>query len=167
MAARAVSATIKPVVKDFKMIRLATRADLNLVTDLLVEFLLETSYNKHCDVIDREHIKKLVFSVLHHGYIWLYFNQEIAIGLLVAVKEQNIWMPNKTSLRELVWFVREEYRGTLGAGRLFIKFCEQGDALLDKDEIQGYFTTRMTSTTDYDLERRGFRLTEKLYLKDN
>ena len=148
------------------MIRLATRTDLNTVTDLLVEFLLETSYNKHTDIIDREHIKKLVFSVLHHGYIWLYFNGEIAVGLLVAVKEQNIWMPNKTSLRELVWFVREEYRGTLGAGRLFIKFCEQGDLLLNKDEIQGYFTTRMTSTTDYDLERRGFRLTEKLYIKD-
>jgi hypothetical protein len=149
------------------MIRPATRTDLNTVTDLLVEFLLQTSYNKHTDVIDREHIKKIVFSVLHQGYIWLYFNGDVAVGLLVAVKEQNIWMPNKTSLREMVWYVREEYRKTLGAGRLFIKFCEQGDLLLSKDEIQGYFTTRMTSTTDYDLESRGFRLTEKLYIKEN
>jgi hypothetical protein len=148
------------------MIRLATRSDINLVTDLLVEFLLETSYNKHTDAINREHIKKLVFTVIHHGYIWLYFNEEVAIGLLVAVKEQNIWMPNKTSLRELVWFVREEYRGTLGAGRLFIKFCEQAEKLLNNNEIQGYFTTRMTTTRDYDLESRGFRLTEKLYIKD-
>lgn len=148
------------------MIRLATRSDLNLVADLLVEFLLETSYDKHTEVIDREHIKKLVFTVIHHGYIWLYFNEEVAIGLLVAVKEQNMWMPNKTSLRELVWFVREEYRSTIGAGRLFIKFCEQAETLLNNDEIQGYFTTRMTTTRDYDLESRGFRLTEKLYLKD-
>jgi len=149
------------------MIRLATRTDLNTVTDLIVEFLQSTSYNNHTNGINQEHIKKLVFSMLHHGYIWLYFNEQVAVGLLIAIKEQNVWMPNKTSLRELVWYVREEYRGTLGAGRLFIKFCEQGDLLLDKDQIQGYFTTRMTSTTDYDLERRGFRLTEKLYLKDN
>ena len=149
------------------MIRLATRTDLNIVTDLIVEFLQSTSYNNHTNNIDQAHIKKLVFSVLHQGYIWLYFNGEVAVGLLIAVKEQNTWMPNKTSLREMVWYVREEYRGTLGAGRLFIKFCEQGDELLAKDQIQGYFTTRMTSTTDYDLERRGFRLTEKLYLKDN
>lgn len=148
------------------MIRLATRADLNLVTDLIIEFLTDTSYTKHTEVIDREHIKKLVFSVIHHGYIWLYFNDKIAVGLLVAVKEQNIWMPNKTSLRELVWYVREEYRGTIGAGRLFIEFCQQADELLNNDEIQGYFTTRMSSTQDYDLESRGFRLTEKLYLKD-
>jgi hypothetical protein len=149
------------------MIRLATRTDLNVITDLIVEFLQSTSYNKHTEVIDQNHIKRMVFSILQYGYIWLYFNEEVAVGLLIAVKEQNTWMPNKTSLRELVWYVREEYRGTLGAGRLFIKFCEQGDALLAKDQIQGYFTTRMTSTTDYDLERRGFRLTEKLYLKDN
>lgn len=148
------------------MIRLATRSDLNVVTDLLVEFLHSTSYKNHTMTSNKEHIKKLVFSILQHGYIWLYFNQQVAVGLLVAVKEQNIWMPDKTSLRELVWYVREEYRGTVSAGRLFIKFCEQGQELLDKDMIQGYFTTRMTATADYDLESRGFRLTEKLYLKD-
>ena len=148
------------------MIRLATRSDLNIVTDLLIEFLLATSYNKHTDIIDRDHIKKLVFSIIHQGYIWIYFNGEVAVGLLIAVKEQNIWMPNKTSLRELVWFVREEYRKTVGAGRLFIEFCQQAEQLLNNDDIQGYFTTRMTTTQDYDLESRGFRLTEKLYLKD-
>ena len=148
------------------MIRLATRSDLTLVTDLLVEFLLETSYDKHTDVIDHDHIKKLVFSMLQHGYIWLYFNGLVAVGLLVAVKEQNVWMPSKTSLRELVWFVRQEYRGTVGAGRLFIEFCQRAEQLLNNNDIQGYFTTRMTTTQDYDLESRGFRLTEKLYLKD-
>jgi hypothetical protein len=148
------------------MIRLATRSDLNLVTDLIIEFLTDTSYTKHTEVIDREHIKKLVFSVIHHGYIWVYFNDKIAVGLLVAVKEKNVWTTSKTSLRELVWYVRQEYRGTVGAGRLFIEFCQQGDKLLNNGSIQGYFTTRMTSTTDYDLESRGFRLTEKLYLKD-
>jgi hypothetical protein len=148
------------------MIRLATRSDLNLVTELLTEFLTETSYDKHTDIIDPAHIKKLVFSVLQHGYIWLYFNGEVAVGLLVAVREQNIWMPNKSSLRELVWYVRSEYRRTIGAGRLFIEFCQQAEKLLNMGSIQGYFTTRMTTTEDYDLESRGFRLTEKLYLKD-
>lgn len=148
------------------MIRLATRADLNTVTDLLVEFLTNTAYNKHIEVIDRQHLAKIVFSVLHNGYIWLYFNGEVAVGMLVAVREQNVWQPTKTSLRELVWYVRDEYRKTIGSGRLFIKFCEQGEQLMTEKKIDGYFTTRMSSTQDYDLESRGFRLTEKLYLKD-
>ena len=148
------------------MIRLATRADLNTVTDLLVEFLTHTAYNKHTDVVDRQHLTRIVFSILHSGYIWLYYNGEVAVGLLVAVREQNIWMPTKSSLREMVWYVRDEYRKTIGAGRLFIKFCEQGEQLMTDKKIDGYFTTRMSSTQDYDLESRGFRLTEKLYLKD-
>ena len=148
------------------MIRLATRADLNVIADLICEFLQETSYAKHTNAVDRQHILRLAYAVLHQGYIWMLWNGQVCVGLLVAVKEQNIWMPDKVSLREMVWYVREEYRKTLGAGRLFVKFCEKGDELMAAGEIEGFFTTRMTSTTDYDLERRGFRLTEKLYLKD-
>lgn len=148
------------------MIRLATRADLTAIAGLLEEFLLETDYAEHCEEIDNEHLRKLVFAVLHQGYIWVLCHNDIIVGCLIAVKEQNVWMPNKVSLRELVWYVQEPYRKTIGAGRLFIKFCEQGDVMMKRGDIQGYFTTRMTSTTDYDLESRGFRLTEKLYLKD-
>jgi len=148
------------------MIRLATRSDLNTVTLLLVEFLASTSYDTHTDSVDREHIKRLAYTILYSGYTWLYYDKDTAVGLLIAVKESNMWMPSKTSLRELVWYVRESHRGTTGAGRLFVEFCQQGQSLLNSGEIQGYFTTRMTTTTDYDLERRGFRLTEKLYIKD-
>lgn len=148
------------------MIRLADRSDLNRVTDLILDFLQESSYAKHTEEVDRDYIRKLVYAVIKSGYIWIMFNDQIAVGILIAVKEQNIWMPSKVSLRELVWYVKEEYRKTIGAGRLFIKFCEQGDELMANGEIDGYFTTRMNSTTDYDLEKRGFRLTESLYLKD-
>jgi hypothetical protein len=148
------------------MIRLATRSDLNTITLLLVEFLSSTSYDTHTDSVDREHIKRLAYTILYSGYTWLYYDKDTAVGLLIAVKESNMWMPSKTSLRELVWYVRESHRGTTGAGRLFVEFCQQGQSLLNSGEIQGYFTTRMTTTTDYDLERRGFRLTEKLYIKD-
>jgi hypothetical protein len=148
------------------MIRLATRSDLNIIADLIIDFLQETSYAKHTDHVDRQHILRLAYAVLHQGYIWMLWNDKVCVGLLIAVKEQNIWMPDKVSLREMVWYVKQEYRKTTGAGRLFIKFCEKGDELMEAGEIEGFFTTRMTSTTDYDLERRGFRLTEKLYIKD-
>lgn len=148
------------------MIRLANRSDLPIIADLIIEFLQETSYAKHIDSVDRQHILRLAYTVLHQGYIWMLWHDQVCVGILVAVKEQNIWMPDKVSLREMVWYVREQYRRTLGAGRLFVKFCEKGDELMESGEIEGFFTTRMTSTTDYDLEKRGFRLTERLYLKD-
>ena len=106
-----------------------------------------------------------MYAILHSGYIWLYYNGEVCVGLLAAAKEQNMWIPEKRSLREVVWYVREEYRRTMGAGKLFVEFCKQAELLLEQNEINGYFTTRMTTTEDYDLERRGFSLTEKLYFK--
>jgi hypothetical protein len=148
------------------MIRTATRSDLPVLTELITEFLQETAYAEYCAEIDQDHLQRLMYAVIRQGYVWLLCDKEIVVGCLIAVKEQNIWMTNKVSLRELVWYVKEQYRRTLGAGRLFVKFCEQGDAMMQRGEIQGYFTTRMSSTTDYDLESRGFRLTEKLYLKD-
>jgi len=148
------------------MIRLATRSDLTVITELIVEFLQSTSYKDHAQTNNPDHIKNLMYTILQTGYIWLYYNGEVCVGLLVAAKEQNVWIPEKRSLRELVWYVREEYRKTSGAGRLFIEFCQCAEKLLNRGDIQGYFTTRMTTTQDYDLESRGFRLTEKLYLKD-
>ena len=149
------------------MIRLADRSDLNRVADLVCEFLETTSYGHHTDnLVNEEHIRHLVFSVLHLGYIWLLEVDGEVVGMLAAIKEPNIWIPQKRSLRELVWYIRPEHRSSVGGGKLFIRFCQKGDELIKSGEIQGYFTTRMTTTADYDLESRGFRLTEKLYLKD-
>ncbi len=148
------------------MIRLADRSDLNRVSDLMCEFLGETSYSAHTASIDSEHIRKLVFNILLLGYVWLYEVDGELVGLLAAVKEANMWMPSKTSLRELVWYVKPAHRTSAGAGRLFVKFNQQGERMFAAGEIDGYFTTRMGTTADYDLESRGFRLVEKLYLKD-
>jgi N-acetylglutamate synthase-like GNAT family acetyltransferase len=148
------------------MIRLATRSDLVPIADLVCEFLQETSYSAHIDEIDIEHIRRLVFACLHGGYIWLYTVDEEIVGLLAAVREPNMWMPHKLSLRELIWYVKPQYRKSPSAGKLFVRFCKEADELLNNSKIDGYFTTRMSATDDYDLESRGFRLTEKLYLKD-
>lgn len=149
------------------MIRLATRSDIPQTADLICEFLQDNgSYQAHTGEIDANHVRRLVYSIIHQGYIWLLFNGPIAVGLLAAVREPNIWIPQQVSLRELVWYVKEEYRNSVGAGRLFVKFCQQGSQLLEQGEIFAYFTTKMTTTGDYDLERRGFRPTETLYMRD-
>ena len=148
------------------MIRLATRSDLDTIYELVLEFLLHTAYAKHTEAVDHAHIKRLCYAILKTGTIWLYEHQDVVVGLLIGVREQNIWMPDKVSFRELVWYVREEYRRTPAAGRLFIEFCREGERLLLNKDIDGYFTTRMSSTANYDLEKRGFREVERLFLRD-
>lgn len=134
---------------------------------LLQDFLKETAYSQSQEAAnDIEHLGKLVFTVMNNGYIWISYIDDKPAGLLMAIKEKNLWAPQHCELRELVWFVKEEHRKTTIGGRLFKTFCDMGDTLLKQSKIDGYFTTRMTTTEDIDLERRGFRLTEKTYLKE-
>lgn len=149
-----------------KTIRRATRTDLEIVSQLVIEFLQSTAYQQHIPEIDNKHIVKMCYAVLQVGLVWLYEYEGVVVGLLIAVKEQNAWIPTKTSLRELVWYVREEYRKTPSAGKLFIEFCRTAEQMLVNKEIDGYFTTRMATTANYDLTKRGFREVERLFLRD-
>lgn len=148
------------------MIRTATRSDINAIAELLEEFLVESAYAQHCNEINRLWLKKIIYTALQQGYIWLLIHDELVNGCLIAIKEQNIWIPEKVTLREMVWYVRDQYRRSPGAGRLFLAFCDKGEELMENKEIDGYFTTRMATTDNYDLTKRGFREVERLFFRD-
>lgn len=150
------------------MIKLAkTIDDFQQVIALLKDFLRETAYSSSYDLsVNDQHLGKMAAAMAKTGYIWLAYNDQHPVGLLIAVRESNMWAPTLTQLREIVWYVSPEHRKTSIGGRLFLEYCRQGDELIEQKKIQGYFTTKMTSTDDIDLERRGFRLTERTYLKE-
>jgi hypothetical protein len=154
--------------RDIKMIKqISTMVEARDAIRLLQDFLKETAYSQSVEAAnDIEHLGKLVFTVMNNGYIWISYVDELPVGILIAIKEKNLWAPKHSELRELVWFVKQEHRKSSIGGRLFKTFCDMGNTLLEQDKIDGYFTTRMTTTEDINLERRGFRLTEKTYLKE-
>ena len=150
-----------------KMIRLADFRDTRVITDLLRDFLQETAYEQaSLAANDFEHLAKVIWTVQQHGRIWLAYKEEQPQGLLMATVNPNMWYPQARELRELVFYVRPQVRNSTLAGRLFKEFCDYGDQLRAQGRIQGYFTTRMSTTTDFGLERRGFRLVEQTYLKE-
>ena len=149
------------------MIRLATHEDTLIILDLLQNFLLDTSYNQaRLASKNTEHLCKLIWMTQQYGYVWLGYKDDKPVGLLMAIKEPNMWLPQAHELKEIVWFVLPEYRSTSIGGRLFLKYQEKGEELLKKGSIQGYFTTKMTTTESIDYSKRGFRLTESTYIKE-
>lgn len=141
--------------------------DIEKAITLLKEFLKETVYKDYAGSASNEmHLGKMVYMVMHNHYAWLAEIDGEPAGLLLAVKESNMWAPGQKQMRELVWYVREQYRQGAVAGRLFLEYCRVADQLLKDGEIQGYFTTRMASTEAVNLERRGFKLMEQTYLKE-
>jgi N-acetylglutamate synthase-like GNAT family acetyltransferase len=149
------------------MIRLATTADIDCCADLVEQFLQETAYSASRQLgQNRAHICRIVWTCLQQGSIWLADKDSQTVGILIAVREPVFWQPELVCYRELLWFVRPEYRSTSLGGRLFKKYQETAEKMKKLGEIEGYFTTKMTTTSSIDLERRGFRLTEMTYLKE-
>lgn len=154
-------------VVDSKMIRLANHEDTKITVALLREFLKETTYKQaELAAQNLEHLCKIVWMAQQTGYIWLAFVDEEPAGLLIALKEPNVWLPQARELREFVWFVLPKYRKTSIGGKLFIKYCQKAEELLKSGSIQHYFTTKMTTTDHIDYEARGFRKTEETFLKE-
>lgn len=141
--------------------------DARHVITLMQSFLKETSYSQaEAASRDIEHLGKLAFTFMQTGYVWLAFNETNPVGMLIATVEPNMWSPKNRQMRELIWYVLPEYRKATYGGRLFAKYCEKGEELLEKGTIDGYFTTRMTTTDPVGLERRGFKLKEQTFLKE-
>jgi hypothetical protein len=153
------------------MIRLATRSDIAQITQVLMEFMRESTYSEYVEEANPQYLNRLVFNVIYVGYIWLWLvkdesGQEKIAGLLAAVREPNVWQPKSIQLRELAWYVRPEYRGLPTGGRLFVEYCRKGDELMQAGQIRTYAIMKMANTPAVDLERRGFRLTEHVFLKE-
>jgi N-acetylglutamate synthase-like GNAT family acetyltransferase len=149
------------------MIRQAQRPDFAAICDLLEDYFKEGTYGQHIDYgFDRARAAKILYNVTHMGYIWLYEADNRIVGALAAVREPNIWFPQKISMSEMFSYVKPEYRHRVGAAKLFVAYERQAQELLNNNSIDGYFMTEMSTTSNLNLESRGFRLAERLYIKD-
>lgn len=144
-----------------------TLMDARHIIKLMQRFLNDTSYNQAEEASrDVEHLGKLAFTFIQQGYVWLAFDGEEPVGMLAAVMEPNMWNPKVRQMRELIWYVVPEKRKSTVGGRLFKQYCLKGDELKSQGKINVYFTSMMTSTQACDLESRGFRCTERTYIKE-
>jgi hypothetical protein len=140
--------------------------DIHKAIVLLKQFVKETVYRDHEEYVNEMHLGKMIHMIMNGHYAWLAESNDQAVGILLAVKEPNMWAPGQKQMRELVWYVLPEYRSGSVAGRLFLEYCRVADELLKTGDIQGYFTSVMTSTTDINFESRGFKKMEQIYLKE-
>ena len=147
------------------MIYLAEKIiDVQNAIDLLIKFLGETSYN--IPYKNREHLGKLIYSIINSkNYIWIGEIDNKPAGILIAIIEPNMWIPELKQMRELVWYVLPEHRNSSLGGKLFCEYCKTAEDLMNKKIINGYFTTTMPTTNKINFEKRGFVLKEHTYLK--
>lgn len=146
-------------------IRLANKFDQPEILDMLRHFREQTPIEdiKNCD--NSEYISSLYHVLLIGGGIALVAeSDDTIIGMILGIIEQNIWDPDKHLLRELVYWVEPEYRGTSAGYRLLKEYNKLAEQLKEQKRIHMYTMTKMVNSPDIDFDRFGYRKIEEVWV---
>ena len=149
------------------MIRDASRFDLPDIIEMFLDFADSGAYSASARSVEFDvlHLEKIFFACLHQGFILVSEHDDELQGFLVAVRQSDVWHPEWIRLQELIWYVKPKYRNTTVGGKLFLEYNRRADSWIEQGIVKECSTTRMSTTPDLGLEKRGWQLTEKLYIK--
>jgi GNAT superfamily N-acetyltransferase len=111
-----------------------------------------------------EYARNLLLRCEKTGVCLVAEDQGKITGTILSMRVQDIWVPDVIRLRELAWWVQPEYRSTTVGARLFSEYRRQAQAMLDNKKITGYTITKLSTSPDFDYERRGFKFVEATYM---
>jgi N-acetylglutamate synthase-like GNAT family acetyltransferase len=81
-------------------------------------------------------------------------------GMLIGMIDSIVWDPDTRILREIVYWVDEEYRGY----RLLAQYVKECDEMVDSGRITAYSMVKMTNSPDLKFEKFGFKKTEEVWV---
>jgi len=146
-------------------IRKIERYDYDKVCDMLKVFAEETAFRslkKH--EYDINYAKKLLEYSCDIGLGLCAEEGGEIRGILLSIKDRDIWVPSVIRLKALAWYVKPKYRSSSIAARLFHEWTDQAEAMIKSGEIESFNLGQLETTPEVDLEKRGFRKTETHYM---
>lgn len=146
------------------MIRTANKFDLPHIIKMLKHFREQTPIDIMRDCNDEQYINKLYHHIILGGGLALVAEMDQPIGMIIGIKDQNIWDPQLRILRELVYWVEPEYRNTSAGYRLLKEYNTQAELLREQGKIKLYTMTKMTNSPDIDFTRFGYTKTEEVWV---
>lgn len=143
-----------------------SKVDYDDLCDMMIEFA------KSCGVsdldresYDRNYAKHILLRCEKTGASFIARDEHNqAIGMILSMRVQELWIPNIIRLRELAWYVRSEYRHTTVGARLFAEYKKSAETMREQGKITGYTMTKLHNSDDFDYEKRGFKFIEATYM---
>jgi N-acetylglutamate synthase-like GNAT family acetyltransferase len=145
-------------------VRLANKFDLPVVLDMLRNFRNHTPIDMMRECNNEEYINKLFHHVILGGGVALIAEDKDVAGMIIGVKDQNVWDPEVKVLRELVYWVEPQYRGSTAGYKLLLRYNKLAQELIDEQKINMYTMTKMVNSPDLDFTRFGYKKTEEVWV---
>lgn len=131
----------------------------------MIKFATESSIKTYDrETYNYEYARNLLLRCEKTGVCLVSEDQGQITGTILSMRVQDIWVPDVIRLRELAWWVQPEYRSTTTGARLFSEYRRQAQEMLDNKKITGYTITKLSTSPDFDYERRGFKFIEATYM---
>jgi GNAT superfamily N-acetyltransferase len=143
--------------------RLADRWDIPQLLDLLRNYRSATPWARLRACDNEKYVTMLLTQCLFGGVIFVVEQNSKLIGMLIALRNSNIWDPELYVMNELAYWVEPEYRGGRAGYRLLKAYQEYCEQARQAGTIESYTISKMVNSPDLDYGRFGFSKLEEMW----
>ena len=147
------------------MIRRAGIQDFDRIMEMMINFANSSPYAAHhLPQYNDKYVRNFLCHVIKTGIVLVGEVDNRIEGMLIGLISSDPWLPEVKTMREIAWWVEEEYRMTSLGYKLLKKYVEAGEKMTDAGLIDGFTLTLMDKSPDLGLEKRGWKPIERNFL---
>lgn len=146
-------------------IRHANKFDFPAIAAMLRRFKLNCPTDISINFDNETHVATVYAHIMAGRGLALVSEKDGKLtGMLIGMIDSLIWDPDTRVLREIAYWVDEEYRGSTAGYRLLAQFVKEADELIENKRINAYSMVKMTNSPDLKFEKFGFKKTEEVWV---
>lgn len=148
-------------------IRGATLADMPELLVLLKQFQTQAPiHSLRSGIPDDFRLQNITGELMRSGLVLVAVTGDQLVGMLMAARVQDLWIPEIQQLREVAWYVSPEWRGSSAGYRLLSEYRKIGATLVANGQISDTVLTTMVNSPELKLNRRGWQQIETNYVME-
>ena len=145
-------------------IRPANKFDLDCLVDMMKHYRSQSPLECLKESNDEIYVRSiLTHIIIGRGVLFVAEKDSLVIGMIMALKNENLWDPEIHAFNELAFWVEPEHRGTSAGYRLLKAYQEAAEQAKASGEIKYYTISKMINSPDLSYDRFGFRKLEEMW----
>lgn len=109
--------------------------------------------------------ERLTNIILYH-YLMVAEQQDVVVGMIGAMKEQDSWIGSRTRMRELFWWVDPASRSSRCSVELYLRWEKDCERFIRDKLVDQVSLSTQPGSTNVNLDKRGWRCVEQHWIKE-
>jgi N-acetylglutamate synthase-like GNAT family acetyltransferase len=144
--------------------RYATKYDLPHFIEMMKAYAKEANIKALQENQNIDQVKNLFDQMINgRGFVLVDDNLR---GFLAAYVGRNFWNRHIRELHEVAWWVMPEYRNTSIGGRLWLRFNQLAQYMLDQKRVDIVCTSLMPSSPEIDYTKYKFKPLQATFFRE-